>query len=265
MTENSSALSEQDFIKLFTQIAQHKHRFDVFRDFVTMAAISLHNAIYKDEQLEEEYLKIINSYDREDIDRFPQLLGILIELLEPEPKDVLGGLYMDLGLGSHQGGQFFTPPTVSEMMAKMTYGQDLDQIDDFITLSEPACGAGGMVLAFTKELIARGHNPAETLWVQCWDIDRLAALMCYIQLTLWNVPAQIVVGDTLAYEAREIYYTPAHYLGLWDSKLARRQAKEQQETAELATVKPLAEKTDKHVPVVEPAKKKPKGQLDFGF
>ncbi len=265
MSENSPALSEQDFINLFNQIARHKHRFDVFRDFVTLSAISLHNAIYKNEQLESEYLSIINGYTREDIDRFPQLLGILIKLLDPEPKDVLGGLYMDLGLGSYQGGQFFSPPSISDFMARMTYGKDLTEIDDFITFSEPNCGAGGMVLAFAKELIAHGHNPAETLWVQCWDIDRLAAFMCFVQLSLWNIPAQIVVGDTLAFEAREIYYTPAHYLSLWDSKLTGRQAKVQQERVELAITKPVAKKSDKPAPVVKPLEDKPKGQLDFGF
>ncbi len=265
MPDNSPALSEQDFINLFNQIARHKHRFDVFRDFVTLSAISLHNAICKNEQLESEYLSIINGYAREDIDRFPQLLGILIELLDPEPKDVLGGLYMDLGLSSHQGGQFFSPPSISDFMAQMTYSKDLKEIDDFITFSEPACGAGGMVLAFAKELIAHGHNPAETLWVQCWDIDRLAALMCFVQLSLWNIPAQIVVGDTLAFEAREIYYTPAHYLDLWESKLTSRQSKVQQEKAELVIAKPKAKKSDKPSFVVESVKDKPKGKLDFGF
>ena len=78
-----------------------------------------------------------------------------------------------------------------------------------------------MVLAFVDVLLSHKHNPAERLWVQCQDIDRTAALMCYIQLTLWNVPGVVIVGNTITLEAREVFYTPAHCLGLWGYKLRR--------------------------------------------
>ena len=42
-----------------------------------------------------------------------------------------------------------------------------------------------------------------------------------MQLTLWNIPAVVVVGDDLANEEREVFYTPAHYLGFWDVRLKR--------------------------------------------
>jgi len=77
-----------------------------------------------------------------------------------------------------------------------------------------------MVLAVVKTLIGAGYDPARALWVQAWDIDRLAALMAYVQLSLWNVPAEIVVGNTLSLEVREVWRTPAHHLGFWSSKLA---------------------------------------------
>jgi len=74
-------------------------------------------------------------------------------------------------------------------------------------------------LAFTKVMLSHNHNPAERLWVQCIDVDRIAALMCYIQLSLWNIPAQIYVGNTLSLEFRERFFTPAHYLNGWNEKL----------------------------------------------
>ena len=69
-----------------------------------------------------------------------------------------------------------------------------------------------MVLSFVKEMISQKLNPANHLWVQCIDIDRTVALMCYVQLSLWNVPAQIIVGNTLSMELREQFFTLAHYL-----------------------------------------------------
>ena len=60
------------------------------------------------------------------------------------------------------------------------------------------------------------------MWAHCQDIDRTAALMCYLQLALWHIPAVVVVGNTLALEKREVFYTPAHYLGRWHDRLATR-------------------------------------------
>jgi hypothetical protein len=211
-----------EFIKTFNGIARHQHRYTTFQDFVTIAAITLHNSIHKNEKLETEYLQIVSRYSREDVNEMCKLLALLIDLLDPEPRDVLGPLYMELELGNTNAGQFFTPPEVSKALAMIVYGEQLETLEKpFITLCEPACGAGGMVLAFVDVLISHKHNPAERLWVQCQDIDRTAALMCYIQLTLWNVPGVVIVGNTITCEVREVFYTPAHCLGLWGYKLRR--------------------------------------------
>lgn len=257
------SLERSEFVKLFNGIARHRHRYEVFRDFVTMAAISLHNSFAKDKRLEEEYLGIVGRYEREEVEAFCKLLAYLVILLDTEPRDVLGSLYMELELGSTHVGQFFTPSEVSELMARMIYGDSLREIhEDFVTVSEPACGAGGMVLAFAKVMISSGHNPSEKLWVQCQDIDRLAALMCYLQLALWNIPGVVVVGNTLALEAREVFYTPAHHLGFWSVKLQRR--------TELASALPSKSDTLsvlEEPKIILPSPLKPSGsvQFDFGF
>ncbi len=122
-----------------------------------------------------------------------------------------------------------------------------------------------MVLSFVKQMLAAGHNLAERLWVQCIDVDRLAALMCYVQLSLWHVPAEIIVGNTLSLEFRERWYTPAHILGNWTYKL-HRQAEEQ-------TVKRESEPEVEHKNMKKPsddigAPSSSTGkpiQFDFGF
>jgi len=239
-----------------------------------MAAIAMHNGIVRDEKLEAEYLQIVGRYSKEEATAFARLLGELVILLDPEPYDVLGRLYMELELGSTHTGQFFTPPELSELMARLSYGDALATLDKpFVTLQEPACGAGGMVLAFVKVMLSHGYNPAERMWAHCQDVDRLAALMCYLQLALWNVPAVVVVGNTLALEAREVFYTPAHYLGFWDSKLRRRE----EEEANQADRKITPSKASEAVQLVQTASTQPKKeptrsplpggqeQFDFGF
>jgi type I restriction-modification system DNA methylase subunit len=160
---------------------------------------------------------------------FSKLLAVFIEMCMSyeRPRDVLGQLFMSLDLGSDHTGQFFTPPEISEFMAKVTYGDELRTMDKpFITLCEPACGAGGMVLAFAKVMMDAGVDPNRRLWVQAQDIDRLAALMCYLQLSLWHIPAVVIVGNTLAGESREVFTTPAHVMGGWGMRIRRLRAEQ---------------------------------------
>ena len=213
---------KNEFSKTFAHLAPYRHRYEVFTDFVTMIAITLNNSLFMNQKREDEYLEIIRRYQKKDQHTFPKLLGLLVDMLTFEPRDVLGELFMDLELGNKNSGQFFTPQAVSELMAKINLGPQLANLDkEFITISEPACGAGGMILAVVKECIACGHDPAQRLWVQAIDVDRKVALMCFSQLTLWHVPAQVIVGNTLTLEVREVWYTPAHHLGFWENKLRR--------------------------------------------
>lgn len=254
-----------NLIKEIRSVALYKHRYDVFRDFVTMTAISLHNAVHFDQPREDEYLKIIGSYEKKDQLAFPALLGLLVTTLEFEPKDVLGTVYMDLELGSRDKGQFFTPSHICEFMAQIVHGDELSRLfQPFITLSEPACGAGGMVLAFVKEMLKRGHNPAERLWTQCTDVDRLAALMTFVQLTLWNVPAEVIVGNSLSLEVREVWHTPQHILGFWSYRLAKRREEKASEKPQDGQETVLeGEVADKAA--IAPSDAIRPVQFDFGF
>jgi type I restriction-modification system DNA methylase subunit len=222
MTHQTPEQLRARFLKQFNALAQHRRRYEVFRDFVTLSAISLNNVMEPDAErkaaLEAEYMGIIRTYSHDEALGFAELLGLVVELLEPTPQDVLGDLYMELDLGNERTGQFFTPNSISQFMARLN-GVEPPAGQNFVRVCEPACGAGGMVLAIAQALIESGKNPARAMWAQCQDIDRTAALMCFIQLSLWNIPAAVIVGDTLANEVRERFYTPAHYMGAWDYRL----------------------------------------------
>lgn len=136
------------FVKEFNNLARHKHRYEVFRDFVTVGALSVHNSFCgpRYDELEAEYLQVVGRYSRGMTWRgSPRLQGIPLALLDAEPRDILGQLYMSLELGNTHTGQFFTPPEISELMAHITFGDGAGHADKpFITLCEPACGAGGV-------------------------------------------------------------------------------------------------------------------------
>jgi hypothetical protein len=104
------------FNRIFNEIAGHRHRYEVFRDFVTVGALAFHNGCPcpsdRREVLEAEYLTIMAQHDKEAQSQFSALLAELVMLLDPEPRDILGQLFMQLDLGNERTGQFFTPSRV---------------------------------------------------------------------------------------------------------------------------------------------------------
>ncbi|WP_310610148.1 N-6 DNA methylase [Limnohabitans sp.] len=150
MTRQIFAHLRAEFIRQFNALSHHKRRYEVFRDFVTLSAISLNNVMEPDTErkaaLESEYMDIIRGYSHEQAQGFAELLGLVVNMLEPTRQDVLGELYMELDLGNEKAEQFFTPNTISQFMARLN-GVEPPPGQNFVRVCEPACGAGGMVLA----------------------------------------------------------------------------------------------------------------------
>lgn len=199
------------FTTPFNKLAPQYHRYQVFNDFVVMSAIAIHNSIHtlRRESLEVEHDAIRAKYSDDEYDGFRHLFSVMVQLLNPEPKDVLGELYMTMGLGNTQQAQYFTPHSVNKLTAMLAR---YDPSKSFHRINEPSCGSGGLILAYVNELLKDDRGPLDCMIVVAQDIDRTAAMMCYIQLSLWNVPARIVVGDTLLNNVREEFYTPAFWI-----------------------------------------------------
>lgn len=212
----------REFEKAIRAISRRWHVWQVFSDFCEMAAIAISNALRMDDELERRYMDIVGRYNHEEAAGLAQLLGIVTMALDDEPQDFLGEMFMKMELSDHWRGQFFTPYDLCRMMASLL-------IDDatiaklggggFVTMNEPSCGAGAMVIAKAQALLDRGVNYQQALHVTAVDVDPTAAHMTYIQLSLLHVPAYVVIGNTLTLEERRVFVTPAHVMGLWDFKL----------------------------------------------
>lgn len=224
----TSSEARRAFVKLFRETARYRSRHDVFRDLIMAMALTLRKAVSRKaegEEVEREYLSIVGRYEKEDVERFCRLFSMTVIALE-DGREFLGAIYMDLEIANKDTGQFFTPHEVSLLMAKLQIGdgdrQSILKGRQFMTLCEPACGSGGMVIAFSEAIKEAGIDPQKELWVQCQDVDPLPAMMCYIQLTLLGIPGVVIIGNTLANECRHAYYTFMHYYGGWGAKLAER-------------------------------------------
>ena len=208
-----------EFKKLFLQTAPYHHNYKVFDDFISCFAISLHNAMNKDQELEDRYLSIIANYEKDDVFNFSKLGALLVGAYQEEGFcDLLGEVYMELEISSKELGQFFTPYCVSKLMAELTLDKNALQNKDYITLSEPACGSGGMLIAYAEVMQNAGLNPQKQLLVTCVDIDQTAAMMCYIQLTLLGIPAEVIIGNTLTMQFSRTMKTFMYHMDGWDIK-----------------------------------------------
>lgn len=212
--------------KLLRATSRRYRLHEVFRDFCELSALSISNAVDKAQYdaREARYLQIVQRYERSEIVAFPQMLGLLVQSLGARFHDALGALFMDLELGDHWKGQFFTPYELASFMAQLTLGDVRPQVEarGFIEVNEPACGAGAMVIACADALLSQDLNYQQTMHVTAQDIDQTACHMAYIQLSLLHIPAIVVHGNTLSRKTWSHFVTPAHVLGAWDARLRRR-------------------------------------------
>ena len=69
--------------------------------------------------------------------------------------------------------------------------------DGFISVCDPACGAGATLIAAANSMKKSKYNFQNHVLFAGQDIDRVAALMCFIQLSLLGCAGYICVGNTL--------------------------------------------------------------------
>jgi type I restriction-modification system DNA methylase subunit len=213
----------QDMVKLIHQLSQRHSTYRVFSDFVEMSAIAHSNATDKAqfETREKRYFDIIKPYQKEEINEFSNLLGMLVNHLDESPKDILGDVFHELELHNERKGQFFTPYPLCQMMAKIVIGENAKNIvaqKGFVSLAEPACGTGA-VIAAAEELRTQGVNYQQSLHVTATDLDSTCVHAAFVQFSLLHIPATVIHGDTLSLKEYSHWLTPAHVMGGWSHKL----------------------------------------------
>ena len=196
---------QKQIVKLIEEMAGRMSAWEIWQDFIVLSALAISNSVDREhrETREKEYMRRASRYTREEMQRFPEMLALVVSALEEnQDQDFLGDLFMCLGLGDQWKGQFFTPYCICKAMAKLNSNEQMEQEiveKGWISVNDPACGAGALLLAFANEVKERGINYQERVLFIAQDIDYLAGMMCYIQLSLLGCPGYVVVADTLAH------------------------------------------------------------------
>jgi len=226
---------QQDIVKLVNRLDGKYSKWQIWNDFVLMFATAIANSLPNPhrEYREKMYLETAKKYSRAELDIMAEMMALVVIGMEENPdQDFLGELYMAMDMGNQWTGQFFTPYDICKAMSMMSYSDGVieSQVRErgFISVSDPACGAGALLIAFANVCREKKLNFQQHCLFIAQDIDVLAGMMCYIQLSLMGCPGHVIVDNTLAkpamfYDERallpaggtNVWTTPMMYSDTW--------------------------------------------------
>ena len=218
MSDTSAAYeqSRKDLLREIEAMSQSHHVRDKFADAVRMMAITLHQATVKDfrhdeyERDEREYINIAAKYGKDGMLHACKAFGIVIESMERDRQDLLGHCLEDIDATNKGTGQFFTPTSVSRLMARVAND---GVVKDYLALRERgerkiikmndcACGAGVLMIDGAEEILHSGV-PIQDIMIYAEDLDANAFNMVYVNLSLLGYAARVVKMDSLTMKVYE--------------------------------------------------------------
>lgn len=238
MANKSNHVDEhkKEFLRIFDSLCSNgRNRFTVWSDFVFLTAAYISNSTDKTnaQHRAEQANEISKKYTSDEIENMAGMLEQVVSALDEDTdQDFLGELYMACKLGNEYAGQFFTPYDVCKAMSKISFDPGKFNKPGFISVNDPACGAGATLISFANLCKQNGINYQKSVLFTAQDIDLTAGLMCYIQLSLLGCSGYVVIDNsisnpTTAYDKRglfpagdqsRIWYTPLFSSGLWHNR-----------------------------------------------
>lgn len=183
------------FIKLLNFLKNKYAPEKIFKDFISLFAITLSNKVYFNKNNSDMYKKIYNSYEKEEQYIFYALSSELIKLFknEDEPYDILGDIYKKI---------------MNKTCLKIVYNNDLQEAGKRLKgvmklnkknnngkMIEMNCGSGAMILAYASTLSIFKLNYKIDLEVTAMDTNIINVFMTYIQLYFYEISAVVILVD----------------------------------------------------------------------
>lgn len=210
--------SIKEIIKLIDSASAMYDKDRFISDLFCCMAVSISNLVdlYHKDEREEIYKQTITRYAKTEQQTIADICGKLFMLLSSVVyddgafDDYLGELFMGCFMGNKHMGQFFTPYHISKLCAKLSIGTPNKSDNKILTLNDPCCGSGGMVIA-AMDILKNDFdiNYAMDCFVDCSDIDLRCVHMTYLQLSLAGVPAIVKHQDALTRKLYSVWRTPA--------------------------------------------------------
>ena len=119
--------------------------------------------------------------------------------------DVFGILYEELyltrGKAFHTG-QFFTPPSVSDLMSQIS---SLNEKQGGM-VNDCAAGSGRLLLAHYMEKSSLDHSAGRRFQYVAQDVDPVACKMCALNLMAHGMNAKVICQNTLTMSTPSVIY-----------------------------------------------------------
>lgn len=155
--------TEKEFLDEFQKLCYSRSAWQVWADLMAAIACSLSNVGDRSpkhyESREKEYAQCIERLGSVEVPA--RMLAIIVEALERNPEqDFLGAMYMQLNLGNHWKGQFFTPYSICKLMAEINCESLDGQVDKqgYVSVCDPSCGAGATLIATANKMKECRYN-----------------------------------------------------------------------------------------------------------
>lgn len=239
MGNTSSKDKPKSFLDLFQDLCKQRSPWEIWADFVTAAAceISVSVDAKTSEKRADEHASIMSRYSAEEQTTLAQMFAETVNALDRNPEqDYLGEMYMQLNLGNHWKGQFFTPYNICALMSQVQSENAAAEIQKkgWTSVIDPASGAGATLISFANSLYKQGINYQTTTLFCAQDLDRVTAMMCYVQLSLLGCAGYVAVGDSLRHPVNvgagallpvpdadlDLWYTPMFFADVWKGRRA---------------------------------------------
>lgn len=177
---------------------------EVWADLMSMCAYAL--AAFRGTcpaEVEGRAAQAFAKYTDAEMEAADRFFGLVADELADRPdQDLLGSLYMGLGLNSSAHGQVFTPYSVCKSMATAAFDRqaasDAIEQSGCVTVHDPACGGGATLIAFANVMSESGIDHRSFAWFDASDINFETAMMCHVQLSLIGCQGVVGVGDSLS-------------------------------------------------------------------
>jgi len=159
--------------------------------------------------VESAWLKLCDELSQE-ASKMPELLSLTTLAINEGNCDFLGEIAAEIEALDKKNGQFFTPYHISKCMAAINLAgaQTIINEQGFITINDPAAGAGCMILACADYLEEQGNDIATTMSAYVTELSRMTYHMLFVQLSMRGIPAAVFHGNSLSLEVYESAYTP---------------------------------------------------------
>jgi Type I restriction-modification system methyltransferase subunit len=223
--------NRKEFIKILESIKPSKNAYEIFSDWLILAAATLYTW-KKDPKVESEYMEIAKNYSKEELDKHAQLLAITVNALEEKEQDFLGEIFIDGEFSNDRTAQFFTPFHISELMAEINIGDNDIPKNKVFTVYDPCCGSGVMLVASISVMKKRKIDFQHDVFFLGTDIDAKCARMTFIQLSLLGAPAVVICGNTLTKETFWERETFSYYLSGMNFRLRKSENTEENKEPE---------------------------------